>query len=52
MKKRYIAPDFEMIRLTLRDVILTSQTESEIDDQFGNGEGGEYNDGDDLLGGL
>lgn len=49
MKNKYIAPDFELIRLTLKDVILTSQTESDIDDQFGNGSGGEEDD--DLLGG-
>ena len=38
MKKEYVTPEFEMINLSLQDVILTS-TESGISSEIGSGSG-------------
>ena len=42
MKNKYIAPDFELIRLTLKDVILTSTNEMDIGDQWGDDSDDEF----------
>ena len=44
MKKKYTAPDFELIQFLLNDVILTSPTEESLPEQFAT-EGDEFDFG-------
>ena len=52
MKKDYKAPELEVVKFTLKDVILSSPTEDPIGENIGGGSGGGSGDFGDLDGDL